>query len=74
MLHYVMLHNFDITLFDVSLFAPLFHYVCSFHLMLYYFNVRKFDNALIAVALVSVTLVILERCNVAVFQNCSDWC
>ena len=67
MLHYVMLHNFDITLFDVPLFARLFHYVRSFHLMLYYFNVRQFDNALIAVALVSVTLVILERCNVAVF-------
>ena len=55
MLHYMMLHNFNITLFHV----PLFHYVRYFHLMLYCFNVRQFDNGLIAVALVPVTLVIL---------------
>ena len=33
--------------------------------MLCYFNVRRFDNALVAVALVLVTLVIVVRSNVA---------
>ena len=35
--------------------------------MLYYFNVRLFDNAPVAVALVTVILVIAARFNVAVF-------
>ena len=39
MLHYLILHYFDIKLFD-------FHY-----LMLHYFNVQLFNNALVAVAL-----------------------
>ena len=40
----------------------MFHY-----LMLYYFNFQLFDNVLVAIALVPVTLVIVARFNVAVF-------
>ena len=40
----------------------MFHY-----LILYYFNGRLFDNALVIVALVPVTLVIVAKFNVAVF-------
>ena len=51
----MMLRYFDITLFDVP------------HLMQCYFNLRLFNNALAAVALLSVRLVIVARFNVTVF-------
>ena len=43
-----------------------------FHcLMLYYFNVQFFDNVLVTVALVPVTLAVVVRLNLAVFSNCT---
>ena len=39
----------------------------SHYLMLYCFNVRLFDNAVVAVALVLVILVAVARFNVGVF-------
>ena len=56
MLHYLMVHYFDIALFDVPLF-----------LMLYYFNVRLFDNPFVPDALSPVTLFTVAQFNVAGF-------
>ena len=39
--------------------------------MLYYFNVQFFDNVLVTVALVPVTLAVVVRLNLAVFSNCT---
>ena len=39
--------------------------------MLYYFNVQFFDNVLVTVALVPVTLAVVVRLNLAVFLNCT---
>ena len=41
--------------------------------MLCYFNVRLFDNALVAVAIAPVTVVIVAQFDIAVFQYCTIW-
>ena len=63
---YLMLDYSIVILCDVALFR---YYTvrCSTVLMLYYFISRLFDNALVVIAIVPVTLVIVDQINIAVF-------
>ena len=61
-----MLDYSIVTLCDVALFR---YYTvwCSTVLMFYYFIFWLFDNALVVIAIVPVTLVIVDQINIAVF-------